>query len=140
LRILIRTPVLALILLWGCAEPTPRDAAMAKRMYLTAKNECVARYPSSLTLQSDCRSQAANAYIRPTYKYGDLMTRAQEQRRALAMRADRHEITRGEYNREVARSEAAISREEDRRNAAERMEARQGPIDRMIGTVSRAFR
>ena len=114
---------------------------MAKRMYLTAKNECVARYPSSLTLQSDCRSQAANAYVRPTYKYGDLMTRAQEQRRALAMRADRHEITRGEYNREVARSEAAISREEDRRNANERREAREGsPIDRMIGTVTRAFR
>jgi hypothetical protein len=108
------------LVLFGCTPPAPVNPAVAKNQYLAAKNECIARYKDSLTQQSDCRARAADLYIRPTYKYGDLMTRAQEQRRALAVRADRHEITRGEYERAVARSEAAVSREEDRRTAAAR--------------------
>jgi hypothetical protein len=115
------SPVLPL-LLWGCVEPPSINPAEAKHLYLAAKNECVARYPDSLTAQSDCRARAADYYIRPTYRYGDLMTRAQEQRRELAVKADRHEITRREYERAVARSEAAISHEEDRRNALPRGE------------------
>jgi hypothetical protein len=120
LRIEVRASFLVPLLLLGCVAPVPINPIAAKTQYLAAKNECIARYPASLTLQSDCRAWAANFYIRPTYRYGDLMTLAQEQRRALAVRADRHEITRREYERAVARSEAAISREEDRRNAAPR--------------------
>jgi hypothetical protein len=117
LRSITRALLVVPLVLWGCAAPTPISPLAAKRLYLVAKNDCVGRYPDSLTAQSDCRARAADRYIRPTYKYGDLMTRAQEQRRALAVQADRHEITRAQFERGVARSEAAISHEEDRRNA-----------------------
>jgi choline dehydrogenase-like flavoprotein len=102
--------------LCGCGGSREIDGAAAKRNYLAAKDRCVAEYPNSLVTQSDCRTRAANTYIRPFYKYGDLMTRAQEQRRELAAKADRHEISRKTYDREIALSEAAVAREEDRRN------------------------
>jgi hypothetical protein len=115
----LKTSVCALfvlvIALDGCGAPDV-DSATAKQHYLAAKDRCVADYPNSLVLQSDCRTRAANIYIRPFYKYGDLMTRAQEQRRALAVKADRHEITRKTYDRQIARSEAMIAREEERRD------------------------
>jgi choline dehydrogenase-like flavoprotein len=93
-----------------------QNSVEAKEHYLAAKASCVAEYPNSLVSQSDCRAQAANTYIRPFYKYGDLMTRAQEQRRELAIKADRREITRKTYDRQIAQLETAIAREEDRRN------------------------
>jgi choline dehydrogenase-like flavoprotein len=103
--------------LGGCTAMREQDSAEAKEHYLAAKARCVEEYPNSLASQSDCRTQAANTYIRPFYRYGDLMTRAQEQRRELAVEADRHEITRRAYDQRVAQSDAAIARDEDRRNA-----------------------
>jgi hypothetical protein len=127
------------LLLWGCTEPSPTEKAAARRDYLTAKNACVARYPDSLTEQSDCRAHAADMYIRPIYRYGDLMTRAQEQRRVLAVQADRHEITRMEYNRGVARSEAEIAREEDHRNSRRARDDEEGPLDPLIQSIADLF-
>jgi hypothetical protein len=140
LGIAVRALALLPLLLWGCAAPSPADKAAAKRHYLTAKNECVSRYPQSLTAQSDCRSRAADIYIRPVYKYGDLMSRAQEQRHALAVQADRHEITRGQYDRGVAESEAAVAREEDRRNARAARSRDEGPLDPLIESIASLFR
>jgi hypothetical protein len=141
LRIAIRALLMLPVLVWGCAAPPPpMDAATAKRQYLAAKNACVARYPDSLTAQSDCRTRAADYYIRPTYKYGDLMTRAQEQRRELAVEADRHEITRRAYDRGVARSEAAISREEDRRNANGEPGNNGWPFEPLVDGIANLFR
>jgi hypothetical protein len=140
LRIAVRALVVLPMLLWGCAEPTSADKAAAKRHYLTAKNECVARYPQSLTAQSDCRSRAADIYIRPVYKYGDLMSRAQEQRHSLAVRADRGEISRGQYDRGVAESEAAVAREEDRRNTRTARSRDEGPLDPLIESIASIFR
>jgi hypothetical protein len=102
--------------LGGCSGSRDVDSLSAKRNYLAAKDNCLAEFPGSMVAQSDCRTRAANRYIRPFYKYGDLMTRAQEQRRELAAKADRHEISRKTYDRQVAQSEASIAREEDRRN------------------------
>jgi len=142
MRMPVRALLLAPLLLWGCAAPTPSpvDRAAAKREYMAASRSCIARYPDSLTEQSDCRAHAANIYIRPTYRYGDLMTRAQEQRRELAEAADRHEISRSQYNREVARSEAAISREEDRRNAHGDRPDRGSPFDPLAESIANLFR
>jgi hypothetical protein len=116
----VKAPVRALIVLTialgGCGAFRENQSAAAKQQYLTAKADCVAEYPNSLVLQSDCRTRAADAYIRPFYRYGDLMTRAQEQRRALAVKADQHEISRKTYDHLIARSDAEIAREEDRRN------------------------
>jgi hypothetical protein len=139
LRITVRALWLLPVLIWGCTPP-PMDSAAAKRQYLAAKNACVTRYPDSLTAQSDCRARAADYYIRPTYKYGDLMTRAQEQRRDLAVEADRHEITRRAYDCGVARSEAAISREEDWRNANGGRETSARPFDPLVNGIANLFR
>jgi hypothetical protein len=118
----IFVPMAACVLLGlaGCAGNPLLDSAEGKRLYLVAKNACIARYPREMAAQSDCRARAADSYIRPYYRYGDLMTRAQTQRRALAERADRREISTRDYERLVARSDAAISREEDQRNAKAR--------------------
>lgn len=142
MRFTVRASLLLPLLVWGCAAPMPSpvDKAVAKRDYLAASRACIARYPRGLTEQSDCRADAANRYIRPIYKYGDLMTRAQEQRRALAVAADRHEISRARYNREVARSEAAISREEDRRNALGTSPDRGAPFDPLAESIANLFR
>jgi hypothetical protein len=134
-RVLLILP----LLLAGCVLAPPMDPIVAKRKYLAAKNECVERYRSSLTQQSDCRTRAADIYIRPTYRYGDLMTQAQEQRREAAERADRHEITRREYNREIAASEAAVAREEDRRNAMRSASHGGSPFKPLIGAITGLF-
>jgi hypothetical protein len=97
---------------------------------MEAKDDCVSRYADQLVAQSDCRTEAANEYIRPSYPYGDLITKAQVQRRALAERADAGQISREEYEHGVAASDAAISREEDRRNARRVVAVRRsGPSD-----------
>lgn len=127
-------PILA-----ACGGPPVANKEAGRQRYLTAKADCVAHFRSSLVAQSDCRSRAADLYIRPFYKYGDLMDRAQSQRRALAALADRHEISRPSYEREVARSEAAISREEDRRG---RLATRgdTGPFTHVLNGIAELFR
>ena len=116
LRHLVRAlPVLALA---GCAAPAPQgDLAQAQHSYLAAKAVCDEEYPYSLVQLADCRTHAANEYIRPYYRYGDLMTYAQERRRSLAVLADQHKISVATYNRNVAQSEREVAKEEDRRNA-----------------------
>jgi hypothetical protein len=127
-------PVLA-----GCGTPNPADKEAGRQRYLTARDECATRFRNSLVAQSDCRARAANLYIRPFYKYSDLMNRAQSQRRALAEEADDHHITRSSYERQVARSEAAISREEDRRNRLANSGG-SGPFARLVDGVADFFR
>ena len=114
--------------------------AAARRHYLAAKSACVTRYPDSLAEQSDCRSRAADLHIRPVYRYGDLMTRAQQRRRELAIQADRHETSRATYNREVARSEAAVAREENRRDAVRAREREAGPLEPLVQSIADLFR
>jgi hypothetical protein len=126
--------------LTGCGAPSGVDASKAQERYLAAKTRCVSEYPDRLVPQSDCRTQAANIYIRPFYKYGDLMTRAQEQRRVVAIRADNHEITRKAYDRQIAQLDAAIAREEDRRNKTDDTATTQQTAPNFLAAVSGLFR
>jgi hypothetical protein len=115
LRTLVRTlPVLVLV---GCSTPPAGAVAQAQHRYLAAKAVCDEEYPRSMVLQADCRTRAANAYVRPYYRYGDLMTYAQQQRRALAVQVDQHRMSPATYNRKIAQSEGEVAKEEDRRNA-----------------------
>lgn len=121
MRKITRALFLVSVVLTSCGVPREERITEGKDQYLSAKAACVAAYPGSLTLQSDCRTRAANEYIRPWYRYGDLMTRLQETRRVLAVEADAHEITRAEFNRQVAKAEKSIAHEEAQRNEAARM-------------------
>jgi hypothetical protein len=125
----------------GCSVSPEADIADAQQRYLAAKAKCVTAYPKLLVLQSDCRTQAANTYIRPYYRYGDLMTRAQEQRRALAVKVDRHEMSRAAYDREIARSEREVAKEEDRRNTAMHVGSSYDdpPFTSVFGGLTRIF-
>jgi hypothetical protein len=122
-------PVLPMLFLAGCSAAPGMSLAEAQ-------------HPGSLTQQADCRTQAADSYIRPYYRYGDLMTRAQQERRVLAVEADRHQISRATYNRDIAQSEKAISHAEDQRNqAAHTASSYVDAPDTSIGaTLSRLFR
>ncbi len=133
-------PVLAVVLV-GCSAANEADIANAQQQYLAAKANCVAEYPRSLVQQSDCRSRAANAYIRPYYRYGDLMTRSQEQRRALAVKVDAHEMSRAAFDRAIARSEQEVAREEDRRNelAHTASSFESTPLTPAVATITRLF-
>ncbi len=105
------------LLLAGCVVPPPLESsAIARQKYLAAKSDCEIVWPNSLVGQSDCRTAAADRYIRPYYRYGDLMTHLQMERRALAMRVDLKQISRAEFNRRMASAERDNAREEDRRN------------------------
>jgi hypothetical protein len=115
LRNLVRVlPVLALA---ACTSPPEGGIAQAQHRYLAAKAACDEDYPNSMVQQADCRTRAANTYIRPYFRYGDLMTYAQQQRRVLAAQVDQHRISLGTYNRKIAQSERQVAKEEDRRNA-----------------------
>ncbi|MGD0430939.1 MAG: hypothetical protein ABSA58_07590 [Acetobacteraceae bacterium] len=133
-------PVMTLALA-ACSASPEADIADAQQHYLAAKARCIATYPRSLVLQSDCRTQAANTYVRPYYRYGDLMTWAQEQRRALAVKADRHEMSRAAYDREIARSEREVAREEERRNALNHTGSsyEDTPFASVFGKLTRIF-
>jgi hypothetical protein len=115
LKNLVRAlPVLAV---FGCSAAPEGGIAQAQHRYLAAKAECDENYPKSMVQQADCRTRAANAYVRPYYRYGDLMTFAQQQRRALAVQVDQHKMSLATYNRKIAQSEREVAKEEDRRNA-----------------------
>ena len=125
----------------ACSVSPEADLGDAQQRYLSAKARCVTSYPKTLVLQSDCRTQAANTYIRPYYRYGDLMTWAQEQRRVLAVKVDRHEMSRAAYDREIARSEREVAREEERRNASNHTASsyEDTPVVSVFGKLTRIF-
>ncbi len=91
--------------------------------------------------QADCRTRAANAYIRPYFRYGDLMTYAQQQRRVLAAQVDQHRISLGAYNRKIAQSERQVAKEEDRRNAQAHVTSsyESTPLTPVFSTFARLF-
>jgi hypothetical protein len=107
-------PVLTLV---GCGGSPEAGIAAAQHRYLAAKAACDEKYTKSMVQQADCRTRAANAYVRPYFRYGDLMTLAQQQRRVLAVQVDQHRMNLATYNRKIAQSEREIAKEEDRRNA-----------------------
>lgn len=110
-------PALQVLALVGCSASPEVGIAQAQHRYLAAKAACDEDYPHSMVQQADCRTRAANAYVRPYFRYGDLMTFAQQQRRALAVQVDQHRISMATYNRKIAQSEREVAKEEDRRNA-----------------------
>jgi len=131
-------PVLALI---GCSASPETGIAQAQHRYLAAKAECDENYPKIMVQQADCRTRAANAYVRPYYRYGDLMTYAQQQRRALAMKVDQHSMSVPTYNRKIAKSEREVAKEEDRRNALAHVSSsyESTPFTPLVSTFARLF-
>jgi hypothetical protein len=107
---------LLVLALAGCSVSPEAGIADAKYRYLRAKDACDANFPHSMVQQADCHTRAANAYIRPYFRYGDLMTLAQQQRMALAIKVDQHAMSLATYNRRLAQSEREVAKEEDRRN------------------------
>ena len=109
---------LPVLILAGCTTPGEDPSVKARGRYLAAKAECEATYPDRFVAQSDCRTAAADQFIRPYYRYGDLMTRLQMTRRKLAADVDRHRLSPAAFARAVARAERESAREEQRRNEA----------------------
>jgi hypothetical protein len=139
LKSLVRAlPVLAV---FGCAAPPEVSLAQAKQIYLAAKAFCDENYPKSMVQHADCRTRAADAYIRPYYRYGDLMTLAQQQRRALAVQVDQHKMSLTTYNRKIAQSEREVGKEEDRRNAQAHVTSsyESTPLTPVVASFSRLF-
>ena len=136
---IIRT--LPILVLAGCSAAPQSGIADAQHRYLVAKAACDSDYPRNLSRQADCRTHAANIYIRPYYRYGDLMTYAQEKRSELAAKVDRHEMTRASYNHQIAQSEREVSREEDRRNRAAHLASsyETTPFTPVAVTIARLF-
>jgi hypothetical protein len=139
LKCLVRAlPVLAVA---GCGASPEAGIAQAQHRYLAAKAVCDETYAKVIVQQADCRTRAANAYVRPYYRYGDLMTYAQEQRRALAVQVDRHKMGLATYHRKIAQSEREVAKEEDRRNAQAHVTSsyESTPLTPVISTFARLF-
>lgn len=139
LRTLVR--MLPIVALAGCSTSPEGGIAQAQHRYLAAKAACDEDYPHSMVHQADCRTRAANAYVRPYYRYGDLMTFAQQQRRALAVQVDQHRISMATYNRKIAQSEREVAKEEDRRNAQTHVTSsyESTPFTPVVATFARLF-
>jgi hypothetical protein len=139
LKVIIRT--LPILTLAGCGSSPTAGIADAQHRYLEAKAACDTEYSASLVQQADCRTHAANWFIRPYYRYGDLMTFAQEKRRDLAMRVDQHELSRRSYDRQIAATEREVAREEDRRNRLAHTETsyQSTPFTPVLATFARIF-
>jgi hypothetical protein len=131
-------PVLALL---GCAGSPESGIAQAQHRYLAAKATCDEAYSKSMVQQADCRTRAANAYVRPYYRYGDLMTYAQRSRRTLAVQVDQRKMSSAAYNRKIAQSERDVAKEEDRRNAQSRVTSsyESTPFTPVVATFARLF-
>jgi hypothetical protein len=139
LKKLVRVlPVLALV---GCGGSPEAGIAQAQHRYLAAKAVCDENYTKNMVQQADCRTRAANAYVRPYFRYGDLMTFAQQQRRALAVQVDQHRMSLATYNRKIAQSEREIAKEEDRRNALAHVTSsyESTPFTPVLSTFARLF-
>jgi hypothetical protein len=121
--------LLALPLALSACVSHEEQVTTGKQRYLAAKAACVAAYRTSLVWQSDCRSNAANQYVRPWYRYPDLMNDLQGKRRVWAMQVDAGKMTRAQFDRLVARAERASDREEARRNRAMSVASRREPYD-----------
>jgi hypothetical protein len=140
LKNLVRAlPVLAMV---GCSVSPEAGIAQAQHRYLVEKAACDENYPSSMVQQADCRTRAANAYVRPYFRYGDLMTYAQQQRRALAVQVDGHRLSMATYNRKIAQSEREVAKEEDRRNTLAHVTSsyETTPFTPVLSTFARLFR
>jgi len=137
-RILRTLPILALV---GCTGSGDTGIADAQHRYLAAKAACDTDYPDSLAMQADCRTRAANQFIRPYYRYGDLMTYVQERRKALAIKVDQHHLSRRAYDRKIASAEREVSKEEDRRNQLAHTESsyQSTPFTPVTATFARIF-
>jgi hypothetical protein len=131
-------PVLALV---GCTTSPEGGIAQAQHRYLVAKAACDEDYPDSMVQKADCRTRAANDHVRPYYRYGDLMTYAQQQRRVFAIQVDQHRISLATYNRKIAQSEREVAKEEDRRNAQAHVTSsyESTPFTPMSSSVARLF-
>src|ERR1019366_2577152 len=101
MRNILRVLPVVTIALAGCGYSGEADIAQGQELYRAAKATCLAEYPNSLVPQSECRARAADAYIRPYYRYGDLMTWAQERRRELAEQVDQHRMSQAAYDRAI---------------------------------------
>jgi hypothetical protein len=126
----------------GCSVSSPEVSfEQAKHLYLAAKAQCDEFYPKTMVQQANCRTRAANAYIRPYYRYGDLMTYAQDKRQGLAAQVDQHKISRATYNRKIAQAEREVSKEEDRRNAQEHVTSsyESTPLTPVVASWARLF-
>src|SRR4051812_20383900 len=120
MKTIIWVVMVAPLLLGGCGLARDARVADARKQFNAAVSDCVARYTKSLAQRADCRAQAANTYIRPFYPHGDLMTLLQAQRKALAIKVDRGQLSREDHDVQIAQAESAIRQEELRRNNAER--------------------
>jgi len=131
-------PVLALV---GCTGSSETGLAEAQHRYLKAKAACDRDHPDSLATRADCRTHAANAFIRPYYRYGDLMTYVQDRRKALAVQVDQHQLSRRSYDLRVAEAERKVSKEEDRRNRLAHVDSsyQSTPFTPVAKTFARIF-
>ena len=91
-----------------------------------AINQCKVQYPRSLAQQSDCVTAAEDTYMRPFYRYGDLLTLTQAQRKVIAAAIDNGQITVDDANLQLAKVRSALSQQEaDRDNASGMVSAQQ---------------
>ncbi|MSP03603.1 MAG: hypothetical protein EXR07_21575 [Acetobacteraceae bacterium] len=127
MRISLRAWVFLPLLFAGCGVTREDTILHSRQNYLAAKASCQAAYPTALVAQSDCRTDAANRFIRPYYRYPDLMTWVQTKRRLLAARVDAGKMTKAAFDRQVAQAEREVAREETRRNDAEGSENGNAP-------------
>jgi lipopolysaccharide export system protein LptC len=124
---MMRITILAMaipIMIGGCVQQRQREAMEANQKaiqednakYASAKNACATQYPNQHALKVDCFTESENHYWRPHYRYGDLLDLYQAQRKSIAVKADRGEVTLEDGAIQLAQLRSAWAEAELRRN------------------------
>lgn len=100
------------LVLSGCGLAQRAEYASAHEQLTAAKAACKAAHSNSLADESDCQSAAEHAIEPPFVQNGDLLTLMQPQRKLLALRVDRGDMSRGGADVQLAQAIAEIRNEE----------------------------
>jgi hypothetical protein len=129
-----------LIALAGCGIAAQQRLTQHREALKAAYIECATQAKAggwTLVHKGECLTAADNTYLRPDFRYGDLLSVFQAQRQVLAGRVDRGELRLDEAVLQNAQNLAAVGAEEARRNnEAGIVSAAQGAAAAQQGAVN----
>jgi hypothetical protein len=115
-----------LIALTGCGLAQQAQMRESMQKLQPAIEQCRSQYPSSRAQQSDCVTVAEDTYMRPYYRYGDLLSLMQTQRKVLAVAIDDGQMSVDQGNLQLAKAKAELTQQQfERDNAAGLVSAQQ---------------
>jgi|ERR1700722_7359093 len=124
-----RAVLVTALLLGGCMTvgPTPEQLAL-RAEFKQALDDCRTRFAVHVP-RAKCANAADDKYLRPTYRYGDLLDVLEAQRMAIATRLDSGALTQADADLEFAKAKSElVSQEKARANQEQMIQLQQAAV------------